>query len=354
LIQVAATIALKDLRLLLRDGMALFWVIGFPLTFALFFGSVMKANVEFTTAAIPIIVVDEMDSDARVARLLASLDTTGMHVSRASADAARAAVRRGAAVAFVHVPKMGSSGAIELGIDPSRRTEAALLVSVLSAAVDPARRPPVETIDVVRDAAGPANGFEIAFPAMILWGLVGCAATFAVGMVTERSSGTLLRLRSAPISRAAILGGKAGACVIACAADALLLSLFGRFVLHISIRQPVEYGAAIACTVLCFSGLTMMMSVLGRSDQAVAGAGWAAMIFMAMAGGAMVPLSIMPAWLLSLSDFSPVKWGIVALEGATWRGLPWSELSRPLVLLLGVGMAGFVCGVVVLWTWREA
>ncbi|MGA7120557.1 MAG: ABC transporter permease [Polyangiaceae bacterium] len=354
MISVSATIALKDLRLLSRDRMALFWVVGFPLFFALFFGSVMKANVEMTTAPIPLVVVDDPDAAPHVAMLAASLERSGMRVTRASPEAARAAVRRGDAVAFVRLPKGPGPGPIELGIDPSRRTEAALLHSLLSTPVEPASRRAVDTVDVVREASEPENGFDIAFPAMILWGLIGCSATFAVGMVAERSSGTLLRLRAAPISRAAILGGKAMACVVACGADSALLSVFGRAALHIPIRQPVEYAAAIACTVICFSGLTIMLSVLGKSDQAVAGAGWAAMIVLAMVGGAMVPLSIMPAWLLTLSDFSPVKWGIVALEGATWRGLSWSELSRPLFLLLAVGAAGFASGVAVVWSWREA
>ena len=39
-----AVIAGKDLSLLWRDRVALFWVVGFPIVFALFFGSVMKTG----------------------------------------------------------------------------------------------------------------------------------------------------------------------------------------------------------------------------------------------------------------------------------------------------------------------
>jgi ABC-type Na+ efflux pump permease subunit len=351
-------IALKDLHVLLRDRMAIAWVLVFPLAFALFFGSVMKSGVETSIPPISLIVVSEPDSPA-VASLAAGLERAGLIVTRTSAEAARTSVRRGEAVAFVRLPTEPARP-IEFGIDPSRRMEAVLLRTLIGDAVEPATpvrapaRVAIDTVDVVRDRAGPRNGFEVAFPAMVLWGLLGSAATFAIAMVTERSSGTLLKLRAAPIARVAILGGKAVGCVTACLVDAVLLTLFGRVALGIRIEEPVKYATALAAAVVCFSGLTMVLSVLGKSDQSVASAGWATMVTMAMLGGAMVPLQAMPKWLLALSDYSPVKWGIVALEGATWRGFGWGELARPLIQMLAVGVAGFASGVVVLRSWREA
>ena len=108
-----------------------------------------------------------------------------------------------------------------------------------------------------------------------------------------------------------------------------------------------------AATVVCFAGLTMALSVLGRSEQGVAGAGWAALILMAMLGGAMVPLALFPDWMRALSDLSPVKWGILALEGATWRGFGWNELAAPLGVLVATGALGFASGVGVLVASRE-
>jgi ABC-2 type transport system permease protein len=276
-------------------------------------------------------------------------------VTRASLTDAREAVRRGDVVAFVH-PAPETRGAVELGIDPARRAESAMLEGLVMRALSAefvamgTRPPSIEARSVVRDAGGPRSGYEIVFPAMILWGLLGCAATFAVGIVTERASGTLLRLRAAPIGRASILGGKAGACVSACLADAALLSVLGWLALDVRIDDASKYAAAIAATAICFGGLTMVLSVLGKTDQAVAGAGWSTLIVLAMLGGAMVPLSLMPEWLLSVSDLSPVKWGIRALEGATWRGDAWGELLPHLAWLLSLGALGFAAGTAVLAT----
>jgi linearmycin/streptolysin S transport system permease protein len=133
----------------------------------------------------------------------------------------------------------------------------------------------------------------------------------------------------------------------------MLLSAIASLFLGVRIDDAGKYVAAVLATVLCFSGLTMALSVLGNSDQAVAGAGWATLILMAMLGGAMVPLSLMPEWMVAVSDLSPVKWGIVSLEGATWRALQWAELLKPMTLLVGIGALGFAAGVAALVSWRE-
>jgi ABC-2 type transport system permease protein len=174
-----------------------------------------------------------------------------------------------------------------------------------------------------------------------------------VSLVSERNSGTLLRLRAAPISLASILGGKSLACAAACLGDVSLLSVLGVLAFGVRIDDLPKYvSALLACTV-CFCGLTVALSVIGKTEQAVAGAGWATLIVFAMLGGAMVPLSSMPGWLLSWSDVSPVKWGILALEGATWRDLRWSELGKPLGMLGCTGVVSFAAGVWVLVARRE-
>ena len=39
----------------------------------------------------------------------------------------------------------------------------------------------------------------------------------------------------------------------------------------------------------------------------------------------MVPQMVMPAWLLEISNFSPIKWLILGVEGALWRGFSAAE-----------------------------
>lgn len=202
----------------------------------------------------------------------------------------------------------------------------------------------LDTIDVAERTDRPHSSFEITFPSAVLWGVLGCTAGFAISLVIERRNGTLLRLRVAPISRTDLLAGKALACAMACLASSLLILMIGRFVLGIRIEQPLLLAPALLCTAACFVGITMLISTLGKTENAVAGAGWASLLIMAMLGGGMVPLIAMPQWLLRVSDFSPVKWGIYALEGAIWRQFSIAEMAMPCGILLAIGATCFAIG----------
>lgn len=248
--RTALLIAHKDLKILARDKIALFWVVLFPLGFALFFGSVLDGAID-----------------------------------------------------------KASGGAV---------------------------------------APGAPSGFLRSLPAAVLWGLMSCAATFAVAMVSERARGTLHRLRAAPSSDTAILAGKALACFVACLGVAALLICVAAIGFGARVDQPVALALAVTSTASGFVGITVLLGVSGRSEQAVAGAGWAVLLALAMLGGAMVPASLMPDWLERLGAYSPVRWGLVAFETALWQGGESDALARHCLALFALGVAGIVSAAFVL------
>ena len=136
--------------------------------------------------------------------------------------AAEQAVQRGDAALFIDLPAEGSWSTLQIGIDPARRTEASYATAVLRAVLTTALAkelptlPPFETL-VVSGGRSPSSGFALVFPAMIVWGLLGCAAAFSVALVSERASGSLLRLYAAPISRVSLVASKSLSCAFACA-----------------------------------------------------------------------------------------------------------------------------------------
>ena len=90
--RVLFTLALKDLRVLSRDRMALFWALGFPVLFAMFFGSIMKAGAELETPSVPVVLVVDPTAPTpeRIVLLARALTDTGLRVTTAPrAQAAR-------------------------------------------------------------------------------------------------------------------------------------------------------------------------------------------------------------------------------------------------------------------------
>ena len=115
--------------------------------------------------------------------------------------------------------------------------------------------------------------------------------------------------------------------------------------------NPASYPKLIVatiCTAICFVGIMMTMSVLGKTEQSVNGIGWALNMVLAMTGGAMIPVMFMPDFMQQISVFSPIKWSILAIEGAIWRDFSYSELAMPCGILVGIGVTCMVLGSLIL------
>lgn len=344
-------LAVNDLRLLSRDRLTVFWVFGFPLLFSLFFGAVLKATVS-EPPSFALVVADESGSAVGREVVEGLRSSSQVELEEVSETDARRAVQAGSHLAMVHLPRgFGASPdgpRIRVAIDPSRGAESALVQATVESALEPAMgaaRPEQSPVELVALKESGASGWDLVLPAAILWGLIGCAASFAVAMVAERTRGTLTRLRAAPIRRSHLLAAKALSCFVACALVACLLVSMAWLALDVTVGSLPHLGAAIASVAFCFVGITVLLGVVGKSEQSVAGAGWGSLVLMAMLGGAMVPVTFMPDWLRAASIVSPVRWSIDMLEGALWRGVELEQLASHAALLMGTGAMCFLLGV---------
>ena len=196
---------------------------------------------------------------------------------------------------------------------------------------------------VARERRGPENAFDITFPQGVIWGLIGCMMTFGISLVTERTHGTLVRLRMAPLTRAQILGGKALSCFVSIMfVEVMLLGVAWMFgVRPSSIPMLALAGLSAA---ICFVGFMMLVAGMGKTEQTASGAAWAVLMPLSMVGGAMVPTFVMPSWIQSLGFISPIRWAILAIEGGVWRNFSLAEMATPCAILITVGIACFALG----------
>jgi ABC-2 type transport system permease protein len=198
---------------------------------------------------------------------------------------------------------------------------------------------------VVRERVGPTNGFDITFPQGVMWGIIGCIMSFAIGLVSERVHGTFVRLQMAPLTRGQLLAGKALACFASISLLQVLLFSIG--VVGFGIRISSLPLLIVACVSASagFVGFMMMIAGMGRTEQGTSGAGWAMLMPMTMFGGGMMPQFVMPPWMQTVGNLSPVKWAILGLEGAVWRNFTVAEMLLPTGILLAFGAVCFALGV---------
>lgn len=450
-------IAVKDLKLLLRDRTAAFFVFIFPIFVALFFGIIFGGGGrDGGGGRMPVAVVDE-SKGPRAAQLVRSMTRdAALEITEVQTRAeGETRVRRGESIACVIVPASFDQGlmqvfsggglTLEVVIDPSRSADAgmlegklnelafrqlssmmqdptlvhastaaaraALLVAPLSggeksglstlfrgldeysaasaaqqaerkrAAEPPAPTEPgaprttakepdgdadedvdqvggwrpltVEVRSVIRERRGPNSSFEVSFGQGVVWGLMSCVTGFGASIAEERSRGTLLRLRTAPIRRRQILLGKALAAFIACMlVQALLIGLGLLPFFGVHYPNPALVVVSTLVTSIGFCGLMMMLAGLTKTEGAAQGLGRAVVLVLAMIGGGTIPIFIMPAWLQAVSRVSPFSWAATVIDGYTWRNFTWAEMALPLGVLCAVGVIGFVIGTLAM-RWQE-
>ena len=202
----------------------------------------------------------------------------------------------------------------------------------------------IEQTQVQAQRRGPTNSYATSFAQAMLWTLIGGSVSFSMSIAIERSRGTLMRLLVAPITARQLLAAKGLACLGATLFTSSALITLGITVFDVTPTSYPRLALALLCGSICFCGIMMVLSVIGRTEQAAAGVGWGIALPFTMLGGGMVPLFLMPEWMQTLGNISPMKWTLMAYEGAIWRGFTLSEMLLPCAVLVAIGVVAFSIG----------
>ena len=202
----------------------------------------------------------------------------------------------------------------------------------------------IKTSEVAKGGAKPRKSFEFTFPQGVVWGLMGCVTAFGSALAAERQRGTLLRLSTAPISRGAIIAGKALGCFMACVIVQTLLLAMAIAFFGVRVSSWPVMITAVLFSSLGFVGIMMALAGMSKTEGGAGGMGRAVVIILAMIGGGTIPLFILPPLIQQISSVSPFKWALIAFEGGLWREFTMSQMLVPCGAMLVFGVVGFVVG----------
>ena len=139
-------------------------------------------------------------------------------------------------------------------------------------------------------------------------------------IIRERQDGTLVRLRTLPVSYLTILLGKLMAYVTVCWGQFLFIVLVGKLglpllgapVLTLG-SDPVALIVVVTAIALAACGYGIMLGTLARTFEQASMFGPVSVVCAAAIGGIMVPVYVMPHLMQKISLFSPLAWGLNAL-----------------------------------------
>jgi ABC-2 type transport system permease protein len=168
----------------------------------------------------------------------------------------------------------------------------------------------------------------------------------AMSTIAERLQQTMERMLASPAPREAIVGGKMLGIFILGAAQFVVLYLFTRYGLHVWWGTSPEATFLVAfAEVAAVTGLATLITAFAKTQRAVGGIAPLFIQIQAAIGGAFFSIEVLPQWIQWIKYLSLVGW---AMEG--WRkiqvegaGIP--GVIVPVCALLGFAIAFYAVGV---------
>jgi ABC-2 type transport system permease protein len=162
----------------------------------------------------------------------------------------------------------------------------------------------------------------------------------------ERDSGTLRRLRIAPIAPVAILIGKTLPFFILSLVQTTILMVSGRLLFGMSWGpQPLLLIPIMLCTSAAATALGLMFSTLAKTESQVSSLGNLILLSSAGISGCLVPRAWMPPTSQRISLFTPHAWALDAYSELLTKELPRiSVIGQSCGVLLMFSAVFFVVG----------
>lgn len=168
----------------------------------------------------------------------------------------------------------------------------------------------------------------------------------AGSILIEREQGTLRRLLTMPVSKAAILGGKLLGVFLAGVVQILLMVALGQFFFDVPWGQS---PAALAVMVMAFSfsitSLGMLLAALVRTYAQVDALTTLIILPMAGLGGAMWPIEIVPDFMQKIALWLPTGWAMRGFQDIIVRGFGLADVLPEAGMLVLFGIVFLSIGV---------
>ena len=160
-------------------------------------------------------------------------------------------------------------------------------------------------------------------PGILAQSVLFIAIFYGVAAIRERDLGVLNKYMVSPISRTALVLGKAvsaGARALSQAAIVYVLALL----MHIhATLEPLNVARVLALVVLgsaVFSTLSLMIACMVKSHERIMGMGQVMTMPLFFASNAIYPIALMPAWLRSIASVNPLTYEVDGLRALMVRG----------------------------------
>ncbi|KHL09441.1 ABC-2 type transport system permease protein [Mumia flava] len=329
------SLSLAMTRGFLRDRMALFWSLAFPLMFLLLLGSLFadagtpKSEVVQVGA---VSVIDDAPAQTRAA-LDDALDITRTD----DRDAAIADVRAGDADAAIEMDGdqvvLWYSAADQVGSAVVQGTVSAIVQSANLAA---SGQPPTYTLDPQQVEDESLEPIQFFTPSLLGWAIaMGAAFGAAANLVVWRRDGLLRRLRLSPVGTPSVVGARVTTALLLAGMQTVVFLVPAVAFMGLQLTDSWWLSLPlIAAATLAFLSLGLFIGSFSKTEEGATGLANFVILPMAFLSGSFFPLDGAPAWLQALSRVLPLRWLNEGMSDVMVRGQGVEAIIAPMLGLL--------------------
>ena len=216
---------------------------------------------------------------------------------------------------------------------------------------------------VTEEAAGGfilPNPVQQGVPAWALFGMFFIVIPIAASQIRDRETGIFRRLLSFPVPRSSLLAGKLLAYLLINIVQFLLMFEAGPRLLPLitGSPMPIQFRATSLAAVTLASAAAatsygLMVSSLARTAEQSSAFGSLSVVILAVLGGVMVPMFVMPPFMQAIAQVSPIYWGIEAYQDVILRQAAFPVIAGKIAILLAFA-AIFSLISILRFRWSEA
>jgi ABC-2 type transport system permease protein len=189
----------------------------------------------------------------------------------------------------------------------------------------------------------PGGAYNVFVPGLLIQlGLFG-ASGVGFSLIAELRFGVIERLRVTPVSRLALLLGRALRDILTLIIQSLILVLVSLpFGLHIDGVGLLVMLGLIALIGLLFASISYALGLWLKSEDAFAPLLFTATLPLLLLSGVLLPLSLAPGWLRDIADANPLAYAVDAARALFNNHLGDPSVVKGVAIMAGLAVLAVV------------
>ena len=193
------------------------------------------------------------------------------------------------------------------------------------------------------------NTYQQNVPGYSVFGVFFIVGTMASSILQEKREGTFRRLLVAPLPKPILLAGKILPYYLVNLIQIAIMFGAAHLLFGMAFGDPVALAVISLALAAAATGLGIMIAALGKTETQIDGLATLLTLTMSALGGCLMPTSVMPGFLQTISRFIPHAWAMQGFQDVLVRGYSLAGILPEASALLGFAAVFFLIGV---WRFR--